>query len=133
MCDGTDCGGNPSEDMECHSSGEEAGGAGEAAAGGAIGCAAAADQSALFIQYAELDYVAGAIAAGAGEGDDREACEHPSRVVEGSRCVCSAERGAGFYRRLFGHRGSSVWREVESCEGDRSRDTGCSGSRNAVA
>ncbi len=69
--------------------GAEAGGAVAAADGGAAGRAAAADQSAFSVQYAELDHVAGAIAAGAGAGDDREAREHSAGAAEGSRGVCA--------------------------------------------
>ncbi len=61
-----------------------------AGAGGAARCAAAADQSALSVQHAELDRVAGAHQARAGAGDDGEACQHSARVVEGPRHVCSA-------------------------------------------
>jgi hypothetical protein len=49
LCERADCGGDSAEDMELGAGGAEAGGAGKAAAGGEAGCAAAADQSALFV------------------------------------------------------------------------------------
>ena len=47
--DGSDCGGDSAEDMECGSRGAQVGGAGETVAGGSAGCVAAADQPAFFI------------------------------------------------------------------------------------
>src|SRR5271168_4552355 len=118
--------------MECDSRGAEAGGAGKAAAGGASGCAAAADQSALFVQHAELDHVAGAVATGAGAGDDREAGEYSARAAEGPGGVPSVEGGAAVYGRLSGHRGGAFWQQAEGGEGDCGGDSGCCGAGDAA-
>ena len=74
-----------------------------------LGCAAAADQPALSVQYAELDHVAGAIEAGAGARDDREAGEFSAHPAQESRGVCSVRGRACVYGRLSRHRGSAVW------------------------
>ena len=83
---------------------------GTAAAGGAAGCAAAADQSALSVQHAELDCFAGAVAAGAGARDDCEAGEYSAGAAEGPRGLCAVSRRTGVHGRLSGYRGGAVWR-----------------------
>ena len=50
------------------------------------------------VQYAELHHVAGAVAAGAGAGDDRKAGEYPAHPAEGPRGVCAVRRRACVYR-----------------------------------
>src|SRR5438270_7275880 len=131
--DGSDCGGDSAEDMECDSRGAQAGGTGKAAVGGSAGCAAAANQSALFVQYAELDHVAGALAAGACAGDGGEAGEHSARSAEGSRGVSAAAGGVAVYRRLSGYRSGAVRQQAEGGERDCGGDAGYCGAGNAAA